>query len=174
MDAALKKKAAAIRLAVFDVDGVMTDGSLILGEDGNEHKIFHAHDGLGLVMLREAGFQVAVISSRSSNIVSQRMSALGIKFIYQGQANKQEAMGALMKRLRLDESCTAFAGDDLIDLPAMAKAGLAIAVANAHPQVKNHADWVTSNPGGRGAVREICELLLDAQGLLESSYQRYL
>lgn len=168
------KKAAMIRLAVFDVDGVLTDGSLMLGDDGSEFKTFHVHDGLGLVMLRESGFHVGVISARASSIVAERMAALGIEFVYQGEKNKQEALNTLMKKLNISQQCTAFVGDDLIDLPAMSVAGLSIAVANAQPKVLAYADWVTSKAGGQGAVREVCELLLDAQGLLETSYQRYL
>ncbi len=170
----VKKKAAKIRLVVFDVDGVLTDGRLILGDDGSEFKAFHVHDGLGLVMLRESGFHVAVISARSSNIVAERMAALGIECVYQGENNKQEALNTLMKKFNISKHQTAFVGDDLIDLPAMSLAGLAIAVANAQPRVLAHADWVTSKPGGQGAAREVCELLLDAQGLLETSYLRYL
>ncbi len=168
------KKAINIRLVVFDVDGVLTNGSLILGENGNEYKIFHVHDGLGLVMLKDAGFHVAVISARTSNIVSERMAALGIDFIYQGTENKRVALNSLMKELNITKAGTAYIGDDLVDLPAMSQAGLAIAVANAHPKVIAHADWVSSKSGGQGAVREICELLLDAQGLLEACYESYL
>jgi len=168
------KKASKIRLVVFDVDGVLTDGSLILGENGNEYKIFHVHDGLGLVMLKDAGFHVAVISARTSTIVSERMAALGIDFIYQGQENKRLTLNSLMKELNITKAGTAYIGDDLVDLPAMSLAGLAIAVANAHPKVIAHADWVSSKSGGQGAVREICELLLDAQGLLEACYESYL
>ncbi len=125
-------------------------------------------------MLREAGIEVAVISARSSGVVSKRMADLGVEFIYQGQKNKREALLALAKKLEIDRAHTAFVGDDLIDLPAMNQAGLPIAVANAHPRVIEYAAWVTNKPGGQGAVREICELLLEARGVLEASYQRYL
>lgn len=170
----VQQLAAKVRLAIFDVDGVLTNGSLILGDNGDEYKIFHVHDGLGLVMLREAGIKVAVISARSSNVVSKRMADLGIEFIYQGQENKRESLLSLVNRLEIDKAHTAFTGDDLIDLPAMAESGLPIAVANAHPKVIEHAAWVTEKPGGQGAVREICELILKAQGALETAYQRYL
>lgn len=168
------KKAAILRLAVFDVDGVLTDGRLILGNNGNEYKSFHVHDGLGLVLLKRAGLLVAVISARKSDIVSERMAALGIEHVYQGEDNKREALLGLMQELKVQRNETAFVGDDLIDLPAMTAAGLSIAVGNAHPLVREHADWVTQGHGGRGAVREVCELLLEARGQLESVYREFL
>lgn len=170
----LLDKARSIQLVAFDVDGVLTDGSLILGDKGDEYKIFHAHDGLGLVMLRDAGLEIAVISARSSPIVEERMAALGIDYVYQGQSDKQTALKNLMQKLNVNKEKTAFVGDDLVDLPAMSLTGLAIAVANAQPLVREKADWVTSNGGGHGAVREICEMILQAQGKLESVYQQYI
>lgn len=170
---AVLDKASAIKLVVFDVDGVLTNGSLILGENGDEYKIFHAHDGLGLVMLREAGLSIAVISARSSPIVAERMAALGIEYVYQGQSDKQTAISKLMDTLAVSKNETAFVGDDLIDLAAMSRAGLAIAVANAQPLVLERADWITGKSGGRGAVREVCEMILEAKGLLEAAHQRY-
>ena len=167
-------KAASLKLLVLDVDGVLTNGSLILGEKGDEYKIFNAHDGLGLVMLREAGLGVAVISARSSPIVEERMSALGIDYIYQGQSDKQTTLSELMGKLELSREEVAFVGDDLVDLRAMALAGLAITVPAAPDLVKDRADWVTGKGGGQGAVREVCELILRSQNLLESAYQAYL
>ena len=117
-------KAAAVRLAVFDVDGVLTDGRLILGSGGEEHKSFHVHDGLGLVMLREAGINVAVISARSSAIVAERMASLGIEFVYQGREDKRASITSLMQELGMQPEQTLFVGDDLLDLPAMRVAGL--------------------------------------------------
>lgn len=169
-----REKAAAIRLAVFDVDGVLTDGRLILGSDGGEHKSFHVHDGLGLVLLQRAGIKVGVISARSSNIVAERMASLGIKFVYQGQENKRDTLAGLMADLGVQPAQTMFVGDDLVDLPAMQAAGLAVAVANAHPFVRGHADWVTTRRGGEGAVREACEMLLSAQGRLDQICREYL
>jgi 3-deoxy-D-manno-octulosonate 8-phosphate phosphatase (KDO 8-P phosphatase) len=167
-------RAKAIRLVVFDVDGVLTNGSLILGDKGDEYKIFHVHDGLGLVMLREAGLKIAVISARSTPIVAERMATLGIDYVYQGQSDKQTVITELMQKIGVSREETAFVGDDLIDLPAMNQAGLAIAVANAQPLVLQRADWVTEKAGGQGAVREVCEMILKAQGLLETAYQQYL
>lgn len=168
------QKAASVRLAVFDVDGVLTDGGLILGSNGEEHKIFHVHDGLGLVMLKKSGLHVAVISARSSRVVSDRMASLGIEYVQQGQDDKSQALLSLTQSLNVELADTLFVGDDLIDLPAMRRAGLAIAVADAHPLVKEHADWVTNRPGGHGAAREICELLLKATGKLDQAYADYL
>lgn len=170
---AVLDKASSIKLVVFDVDGVLTDGSMIMGEKGDEYKVFHVHDGLGLILLREAGLNVAVISARSSPIVAERMAALGIEYVYQGQSDKQTALSELMNTLNVNKNETAFVGDDLIDLPAMSCAGLAIAVANAQPLVLERADWVTGKSGGRGAVREVCEMILKAKGLQEAAHQRY-
>ncbi len=171
---AIYDKAQKIRLIVFDVDGVFTNGSLILGEKGDEYKVFHVHDGLGLVMLQEAGLKVAVISARSTPIVAERMAGLGNDYVYQGQNDRQTVIIELMQKLKVSEEETAYVGDDLVDLPAMRQTGLAIAVANAQPLVLERADWVTSKDGGNGAVREVCEMILKAQDLLDTAVQRYL
>ena len=165
-------KATQIKLAVFDVDGVLTDGKLIFTNKG-EQKIFHAQDGLGMKMLMQSGCEVAIISSRSSDIVSKRMSDLGISHIYQDQNNKRETLLTIMNKLKLERSNVAYTGDDMIDIPAMKESGLAIAVANARTQVKQYADWTTECRGGEGAVREICELILMAQDKLEKSIDAY-
>ncbi len=170
----VSNKAANIRLVVFDVDGVLTDGRLILGSGGDEYKNFHVHDGLGLVMLRQAGLRVGVISARQSDIVSERMAALEIEFVCQGQDDKRKTLQGLMRDTGVDTAGTAFVGDDLLDLPAMAEAGMAIAVADAHALVRERADWVTEHRGGRGAVREVCEYILRAQDKLEDLYRPYL
>ena len=167
-------KASNIKLAVFDVDGVMTDGRLFLSADGDEQKIFHAHDGLGLKMLQLSGCEIAIISARSSKVVSDRMAALGISRIMQGQSDKRKALLSIIQDLKLEKSNVAYVGDDLVDLPPMSISGLAIGVANAHPLVKKYADWTTEKEGGAGAVREICEMILSAQGKLDSIYQTYI
>lgn len=167
-------KAAAVRLAVFDVDGVLTDGRLILGSGGDEHKSFHVHDGLGLVMLRKADIRVAVISARSSPVVAERMASLGIEYVYQGREDKRATLDGLMRDLGVAPAETMYVGDDLVDLPAMGAVGLAVAVADAHPFVVEHADWVTVRAGGRGAVREACELLLRGRGRLDQMCREYL
>lgn len=166
-------KAKKIRLVTFDVDGVLTDGGLILGESGNEYKIFNVRDGHGLVMLRESGCNIAVVTARSSRIVAERMQALGIEYVYQGQNNKSESINLLKKKLQLEKEQIAYVGDDLIDIPAMKLSGLSIAVANAHPKVIEYADWTTSAAGGRGAAREVCELIMQSQDTLDSFIQTY-
>lgn len=167
------EKADKIKLMVFDVDGVLTDGKLYLGENGNEYKAFNTRDGLGLVMLKNAGFHVAVITGRSSKIVSDRMEVLGISYLYQGQDNKHDALMDLLDKLELTPDEAAYLGDDLIDLPAMNRVGLSIAVEDAHPFVKESAHAITENKGGRGAAREVCEFLLQAQGKFEEILRQY-
>ena len=168
------EKAKQICLVVFDVDGVLTDGGLVLGESGDEYKIFHVRDGQGLVMLRDSGCHIAVITARSSKIVSERMASLGIEYVYQGQNDKGKGLLNLMEKLKMGKKQTAYVGDDLMDLPAMQSAGLAIAVADAHPLVKEHAHWTTTAPGGKGAAREVCELIMQSQGTLQAQIQHFL
>lgn len=167
------KKAASVRLAVFDVDGVMTNGELVYTHN-QEQKVFHVHDGLGLKMLKRSGCEIAIISSRSSVMVATRMAELGIVQVFQGQNDKRSCMLALLNKLNIERSGIAYTGDDLVDLPAMRLSGLAVAVANAHPFVKTHADWVTGKSGGSGAVREVCDLILKAQGKLDTLMNEYL
>jgi 3-deoxy-D-manno-octulosonate 8-phosphate phosphatase (KDO 8-P phosphatase) len=171
---AILQKAANIKLAVFDVDGVLTNGQLILGESGNEYKAFHVRDGHGLVMLLESGCHVAVITARSSNIVAERMTSLGIKYVYQGEKDKGTRLMKLIDELGIKREQVAYTGDDVIDLPAMMKVGLPIAVADARPEVKEHADWITEERGGQGAVREVCELIMKAQGKFDDRIKAYL
>lgn len=171
---ALIEKAANIKLAVFDVDGVLTDGKLILGENGNEYKSFHVRDGHGLVMLLESGCKIAVITARSSKIVAERMESLGIEYVYQGEKDKGARLMKLIAELGLEREQVAYVGDDVIDLPAMIKVGLPIAVADARPEVKQHADWITEDRGGQGAVREVCELIMKAQGKFDDRIKTYL
>jgi 3-deoxy-D-manno-octulosonate 8-phosphate phosphatase (KDO 8-P phosphatase) len=167
-------KAARIRLVIFDVDGVLTDGSLYLADDGQEYKAFHSRDGHGMVMLRQSGVEIGIITGRSSQVVVHRMASLGIEHVYQGARDKLPAFQALLARLSLDAAEVAYVGDDVVDLPAMCRVGLAIAVQDAHPLVKQHAHWTTPSRGGRGAARDVCELLLEAQGKLAAELAKYL
>ena len=164
------QRAANIKLAVFDVDGVFTDGRITLDEHGAETKSFHVHDGYGIRLLLQYGIEVAILSARSTGAVEHRMRALGIKHILQGKQSKGVALDQLVDDLGYEKAQLAYAGDDIIDVQAMTRVGLAIAVANAHPWTKKHAHWVGSTPGGHGAVREICELLLQAHGLLDEVF----
>jgi len=170
----IMEKAANIKLTVFDVDGVLTDGKLILGESGNEYKSFHVRDGHGLVMLLETGCKIAVITARSSNIVAERMQSLGIKYVFQGEKDKGARLLKLIEELGLEQEQVAYVGDDVIDLPAMIHVGLPIAVADAHIEVKNIAAWITENRGGLGAAREVCELIMRAQNKYDDRIKRYL
>lgn len=166
-------RAAKIRLAVFDVDGTLTDGRLWYAEDGHETKVFHVHDGLGLKLLQGAGVQVAIITARISHPVALRAEELDIAHVYQGQSDKRASLTQLLDALDLKPEQAAFIGDDLPDLPAMGIAGLSVAVANAHPWVLERAHWRTSRTGGMGAAREVSDLILLAQGRWESEKERW-
>ena len=156
-------RAARIRLLILDVDGVLTDGGLLYGASGEETKRFHVHDGLALVAARKAGLQVAVLSSRASAAVTRRMTELGVSEVHQGVADKASALVALCERLGVPPSAVAMMGDDLPDLVAMGRVGLALAPANAVAEVKRAAHWVARHRGGDGAVREAVEMLLKAR-----------
>ncbi len=168
------EKASRIRLVIFDVDGVLTDGNLYLGNSGEELKTFNIKDGLGIKLLMRSGVEVGVITGRSSKLVAQRMQSLGVRHIYQGQHEKLPAYRDLLAKLGLESGQVAYVGDDLIDLPLMRRVGFAVAVADAHSLVKQQAHWQTPAAGGRGAVREVCELLMKAQGTLDEAYRAYL
>jgi 3-deoxy-D-manno-octulosonate 8-phosphate phosphatase (KDO 8-P phosphatase) len=173
LTADLLARAAKIRLAVFDVDGTLTDGRLWYGEDGHEAKIFHVHDGLGLKRLQANGVQVALITARISHPVALRAEELDIAHVYQGQGDKRACLLELLDALHLAPEQAAFIGDDLPDLPPMRIAGLVVAVANAHPWVAEQAHWQTGKSGGMGAVREVCDLILHAQGKSTAERERW-
>jgi 3-deoxy-D-manno-octulosonate 8-phosphate phosphatase (KDO 8-P phosphatase) len=170
----IMEKAAAIRLVIFDVDGVLTDGSLFLGDDGQEYKAFNSRDGHGMKMLQASGVDIGIITGRTSQVVKYRMDSLGIKHVYQGQQDKLPAFEALLNKLSISTEQVAYVGDDVVDLPILIRAGLAIAVQDAHPMVKQHCHWITPNPGGRAAARDVCELIMQAQGTLDSQLGHYL
>lgn len=166
-------RAAKIRLLICDVDGVLTDGRLYFTADGHELKGFHARDGHGLKLLQRTGVQAAVISGRSSPAVALRMSSLGIEHVFQGRENKLEPFQELLGRLDLKAEQAAFVGDDVLDLPLLRRVGLAIAVADAHFTLRETVHWVTAQPGGLGAVREVCDLIMLAQGRLQGIIESY-
>lgn len=170
----IQQKAANIKLIIFDVDGVLTDGSLYLGDDGQEYKAFHSKDGHGMVMLQKSGVEIAIITGRTSNVVTKRMESLGIKHVFQGQKDKLPAYEDLKQQVGLSDEQIAYVGDDVVDLPVMVRVGLAVAVQDAHSLTKEHAHWTTPSNGGRGAAREICELIMQAQGNLQSELESYL
>lgn len=167
------EKAAQIKLVIFDVDGVLTDGSLFFGDDGLEYKAFYSRDGLGMKLLQQTGVEIGVITARNSQVVNHRMANLGIQHVYQGKLDKLSSFLELLARLQLQPEQTAYVGDDVVDLPVLHRAGLAIAPADAHPMAKQHAHWITSNPGGRGAARDVCELIMQAQGTLEKQLRSF-
>ncbi|MEZ5583557.1 MAG: HAD-IIIA family hydrolase [Candidatus Competibacteraceae bacterium] len=166
-------KAARVRLVIFDVDGVLTDGRLYYGDDGNEYKSFYSRDGHGIKMLQSHGVDIAVLSGRASIATARRMAELNVRHVYLGVEDKLSVFGAFLERLGLRTEQVAYVGDDVIDLPVMAQVGLAVAVADADPFVERHADWRTPNPGGHGAVRDVCELILYAQGHLSTVQAQY-
>lgn len=168
------QKAAQIKLVIFDVDGVLTDRKIYFADNGHEYKAFNAHDGLGIKLLMSTGVEVGVITTRSSAVVERRMRELGVKHLYQGQENKQNALTSLLKELQLVPEQAAYVGDDLPDLAIMRSVGLGVAVSDACDYVRHHADWVIRAAGGKGAAREVCELVMQAQGTLSSTYERYL
>ena len=167
-------RAHKVKLAVFDVDGVLTDGTLYLADNGDEMKAFNSLDGHGMRMLRESGVELAIITGRTSRIVGLRAKNLGIELVYQGVEDKARAFAELLAIRRLDAAQTSYMGDDVIDLPVMIRCGLALSVPAAPLFVRQHAHYVSRTSGGRGAVREVCELIMHAQGTLEQKLQTYL
>lgn len=159
-------KAKNIRLLICDVDGVFSDGRIYLGNDGEELKAFHTKDGFGVKALGASGVDVAIITGRNSAIVANRMKALNVKHIIQGQEDKLPALQALAEKLNISTEEIAYIGDDIPDLPCIKTVGLGISVNDGHPQVINNADYITYTRGGFGAVREVCDLIMQCQGSL--------
>ncbi len=163
-----------IKLLIFDVDGVLTDGRLFFGDDGQEYKAFYSRDGLGMKLLQRSGVEIGVITARTSQVVEHRMQNLDIKHVYQGRLDKITAFDEMISKLNIAPEHTAYVGDDVVDLPVMKRVGLAIAVQDAHPFVKKHAHWITNHNGGHGAARDACELIMEAQGTLEKQLKSFL
>lgn len=173
-----ESRAKNIKVLIFDVDGVLTDGQIFVipGPDGKgiESKGFAAHDGLGITLGRLGGLRIGIITKRNSQTVAIRARDLRLEFVYQGQAHKMNAIGDILAKTgyTIDQLC--YVGDDIIDLPVMRQCGLAIATANARPQVKEAAHYITSNAGGQGAGRDAIDFILSAQGSLERVIEEYL
>ena len=161
-------RAKTIKLVIFDVDGVMTDGGLTIGDDGQEYKTFNTQDGLGMKLLKASGVQLAIITGRTSNVVKQRSESTGVAHFYQGVDDKLVAFNDLIAKLSIKPEETAFMGDDVVDMPPMLRCGLAVSVPAAPESVKSRVHYVTVREGGHGAVRELCELIMQAQGTLEA------
>ena len=170
----LLERARKIKLVVFDVDGVMTDGRLILGDDGLEYKAFNSQDGLGMKLLKASGVNLAIITARTSNVVTKRAESTGIGYFYQGVEDKLEAFLDLSKKAGLSHEQCAFMGDDVVDLPPMRRSGLALTVPAAPALVKQYAHYVSVREAGHGAVREVCEMVMQAQGTLDAQMAQYL
>lgn len=166
--------AKEIRLLLLDVDGVLTDGSIVYGNSGTELKSFNIKDGFGIRLLREAGVEVGIITARRSEAVERRAQDLKLAHVYQGVGNKIEAFEKILAEQKLSPKQVAYMGDDWLDLPLLSRVGLAVTVADAVAEVKAIAHYVTRREGGRGAVRELCELIIEAKGLREDLLARYL
>jgi 3-deoxy-D-manno-octulosonate 8-phosphate phosphatase (KDO 8-P phosphatase) len=167
-------RAARIKLMIFDVDGILTDGSLHFGADGEMIKTFNVLDGHGIKMLQQSGVAVAIISARQSPIVLKRATDLGIRHVQQGIHDKRSAFEQLLKETSLPAEVCGFIGDDVIDLPILMRVGFAASVPNGHADVRSRVHYVTQAYGGRGAAREICDLILRAQGNYEAALAPYL
>jgi len=169
----VQAKASAVRLLLFDVDGVLTDGAVLMHADGSESKSFHIRDGAALVWAQRAGLSVGFLSARTSGATAQRAAQLGIRIVSQGVAHKVDAYDAICRQAGLEDSAVAFMGDDLLDLPVLSRVGLSAAPADAAPEVRASVDWVSPSGGGRGAARELIELVLRAQGRWNDVVQQY-
>ncbi|MCK8516261.1 HAD hydrolase family protein [Methylonatrum kenyense] len=172
-DETLLRRAGRIQLLVLDVDGVLTDGTLWYGETGEAVKAFNSLDGLGMTLLKREQIAVAFLSARDSAPLRQRAGELGVTHLLLGRHDKAEAWQGLLRKLDITAEQAAYAGDDLIDLPVLRRAGLAITVPNGHPALRQYCHWCTERRGGQGAVREICELLLAGRGRLDAVVRSY-
>ncbi len=166
-------RARRVRLMIFDVDGVLTDGRLWYGPSGEALKVFHSLDGHGVKMLAASGVRSAILSGRSSKAVTRRAAELGIKHVLQGIEDKRAAFDALTAKLGLEPSATGYMGDDLVDVPVLVRCGFACAPSEAPDAVRRHAHYVSTAPAGGGAVREVCELVMRAQDSLERALAAY-
>jgi len=167
------ERAARVKVMIFDVDGVLTDGSLTYGPDGEVTKTFYVLDGLGIQLLNRTGVQTAIISARTSPIVVRRAADLGITHVFQGQHDKRLAFAELLDKTCVTADECGYIGDDVIDLPLFVRVGFAATVPSGHPEVQHRAHYVTKNPGGRGAVREVCDMVMRAQGTYEQALAPY-
>jgi 3-deoxy-D-manno-octulosonate 8-phosphate phosphatase (KDO 8-P phosphatase) len=167
------QRAARVKVMIFDVDGVLTDGSLTYGPDGEATKTFYVLDGLGIQLLQKTGVQTAIISARNSPIVVRRAADLGITHVHQGSHDKRVAFARLLESTGVTAEECGYIGDDVIDLPLFTRVGFAVTVPSGHPEVQHRAHYVTRAPGGRGAVREVCDMVMRAQGTYEQALAPY-
>jgi 3-deoxy-D-manno-octulosonate 8-phosphate phosphatase (KDO 8-P phosphatase) len=169
----VEERAARVKLLLMDCDGVLTDGRITLLENGDEEKSFHTRDGHGLVLLHRAGLQSGIISGRTSTLVERRARDLGIAYVRQGTWDKIKDFAEVLAAAGVAENDTAYVGDDVTDIPLMRRCGFAVAVADATAETRAAAHYTTTLPGGFGAIREVCELILKAQGRWPELMQRY-
>lgn len=174
MNADIREKAAAVHLMIFDVDGILTDGKLFFGPEGEELKVFHVLDGHGIRMLHEAGIRTAIISARKSAMVARRAEDLGIGHVYLGIQDKLSAFETLLRETGTTAENCGYMGDDVIDLPVLARTRFSASVPSAHEEVRRRVDHITAAPAGGGAVREVCDLLLKAQDKYRALLESYL
>ncbi|WP_163835212.1 KdsC family phosphatase [Spartinivicinus ruber] len=174
LDPQLQVKAQPVKLLGLDVDGVMTDGRLYFSADGQESKTFNILDGHGIKMLQSTGVKVAIITGRETPVVANRAKNLGIEILLQGREDKRVALNEIRQQLQLEWHEIAYLGDDLPDLPAIQQVGLGLSVPNGYWLVKQLADGVTETPGGQGAVREVCDFIMNAQSTLQQALDPYL
>jgi len=168
------ERAARLKLMAFDVDGVLTDGTIWFTADGDVMKGFSTLDGHGLRMLQMAGIELAIITGRRSKALEQRCANLQIQRLYQGVEDKRAVLHTLLGELKLDAAQAGYMGDDVVDLPILRACGFSATTSDGHPLVRQHVDMVASRPGGRGAAREVCDFVLAAQGKLDAFHARYL
>jgi 3-deoxy-D-manno-octulosonate 8-phosphate phosphatase (KDO 8-P phosphatase) len=159
----IKEKLERIKLLILDVDGVMTDGRIIMDSEGRELKNFDVRDGHGLKLLQRYGIKIAILTGRQSKVVEYRAKDLEIDDVYQGVFNKKDVFEKILKKHKLSASSVAYLGDDIVDIPVLKRVGFSAAVADAVDVVKKSVDYITKNTGGNGAVRELCEMILQAQ-----------
>lgn len=169
----LEERMARVELLLLDVDGVLTDGRVMIDDRGVETKAFDVTDGHGLKLLRRGGIEAGFVTGRRSRVVEHRARELGIEEVHQGVRDKLAVVRRILERRRLAPEAVGFVGDDLVDLPVLIQVGLAVTVANASPMIKERVHWVTERPGGRGAVRQLCEAILRAKGRWDAVTQRY-
>ncbi|HZX29357.1 MAG TPA: HAD family hydrolase [Telluria sp.] len=166
-------RASKVKVMIFDVDGVLTDGTLTYDADGEVTKTFYVLDGLGIQMLNKTGVKTAIISARNSPIVVKRAKDLGIHYVHQGMHDKRVALATLLQETGVTAEDCGYIGDDVIDLPLLLRVGFAVTVPTGHAEVQHRAHYVTRAPGGRGAVREVCDMIMRAQGTYESVLAQY-
>jgi 3-deoxy-D-manno-octulosonate 8-phosphate phosphatase (KDO 8-P phosphatase) len=174
MSALLVEKILPLKALLMDVDGVLTDGRVIIDSNGVESKQFDVRDGHGLKMLQRSGLTLGLMTGRRSPVVTRRAAELGIEIVFQRCHDKLMAYEQIKQQLKLSDCEVAYIGDDVIDIPVLRKVGFAATVADADPALSAHVDWQSTRPGGRGAVRELCQLLMQTQGTWEKAMARYL